>query len=302
MKIFMTGGTGFLGTALARSFVDRGHAVTILSRAAGRKENLPVRVSSFQGNPVEKGAWQQEAAAHDVIVNLAGASIFSRWTAEHKETMRRSRIDTTRNLVEALAAPGKKTRLLLSGSAVGYYGSRGNEDLDENSAPGDDFLARLTRDWEAAAVEAEQYGVNVIRCRLGIVLGEGGGAFDKMLPAFRLGLGSQLGSGHQWFSWIHQQDLNRIFLFLLEAPLTGPVNCTAPQPVTNKELTKALGEVLHRPVLLPRVPSFLLKSTLGDLGSLVLEGQKVLPRRLQAAGFTFSYSEIRKAIADLVKS
>jgi uncharacterized protein len=301
MNIFMTGGTGFLGTALTSAFIGQNHTVTILSRSAGKPKRLPPQVSLVQGNPVEKGAWQERVAAHDVIVNLAGASIFSRWTAEYKEIMRRSRIDTTRNIVEALATTNRKTRLLLNASAVGYYGSRGDEELDENSMPGEDFLAVLVRDWEAAATEAEQYAVRVVRCRFGIVLGEGGGAFEKMLPAFKIGLGSPLGSGRQWFSWIHRQDLKRIFLFLLgRDDVAGPVNCTAPQPVTNKEMTAALGGVLHRPVFLPHAPSFLIKAALGDLGSVVLEGQKVLPRKLEAAGFVFEYPEIRKAFADLV--
>jgi uncharacterized protein len=301
MNIFMTGGTGFLGTSLASAFSRHNHAVTILSRSASKPERLPPQVSLIQGNPVERGAWQEQAAAHDVIVNLAGASIFHRWTAEHKRAMRQSRIDTTRHLVEALTEPTKKTRLLLSASAVGYYGFHGDEELDESNPPGGDFLAGLTRDWEAAATAAEQYAVRVVTCRFGIVLGEGGGAFEKMLPAFKMGLGSPLGSGRQWFSWIHRQDLIRIFLFLLDRDdVTGPVNCTAPQPVTNKELTAAMGEVLHRPIFLPRAPSFLLKAALGDLGSVVLEGQRVLPRKLQAAGFAFEYPEIRKALADLV--
>jgi uncharacterized protein len=301
MKIFMTGGTGFLGIALAQSFIEQGYAVTILSRSAGKNDRLPPRVSVIAADPTKKGAWQQEAAAHDVIVNLAGASIFHRWSKEYKEVMRRSRIDTTRNLVESLAAPGRTTKLLLSASAVGYYGSRGDEELDEASQPGNDFLAGLCREWEAAAAEAEQYSIRVVRCRFGIVLGEGGGAFDKMLPAFKLGLGSPLGSGRQWFSWIHRQDLIRIFLFLLKnAELTGPVNCTAPNPVPNREMTELLGKALHRPVFMPRIPSFLLKSALGDLGAVVLESQRVLPRKLEAAGFLFEYPEIRKAFADLV--
>jgi uncharacterized protein len=301
MNIFMTGGTGFLGTALAAAFDKQGHEVTVLSRSARKSDRLPSRVSFIQGNPVEKGPWQDRVAAHDVVVNLAGASIFGRWTAEYKETMRRSRIDTTSNLVEALATPARKTRLLLNASAVGYYGSRGDEELDENSPPGDDFLAVLVRDWEAAAIKAEQHTLRVVRVRFGIVLGEGGGAFEKMLPAFKMGLGSPLGTGRQWFSWIHRQDLIRIFLFLLgRDDVTGPVNCTAPQPVTNKEMTAALGEVLHRPVFLPSAPSFLIKAVLGDLGSVVLEGQRVLPRKLEAAGFVFEYPEIRKAFADLV--
>jgi uncharacterized protein len=264
---------------------------------------LPQPASFLQGNPAAEGSWQEVAAAHDVIVNLAGASIFNRWTAEYKEIMRRSRIETTRNLVRALAKPGKRTRLLLNASAVGYYGSRGDEELAEDSPPGHDFLANLVKDWEAAAIEAEQYGVRVVLCRFGIILGEGGGALEKMLPAFRLGLGSPLGSGRQWFSWIHRQDLNRILLFLLEQEdMAGPVNCTAPGPVTNREMTTALGEVLRRPVFLPAAPSILIKAALGELGTVVLEGQRVLPRKLEKAGFIFKYPEIRKAFADLLTS
>ncbi|MEJ2031644.1 MAG: TIGR01777 family oxidoreductase [Deltaproteobacteria bacterium] len=301
MKILMTGGTGFLGTSLARAFVDQGHGVTVLSRSAGKKGRLPAEVAMVEGNPVEEGAWQQVVPEHEVVVNLAGASIFHRWTDDYKETMRRSRIATTRHLVAAMDKPDKKTNLLLNASAVGYYGFRGDEELDENSPPGDDFLAMLSREWEAAAQEAEARGVRVVCCRFGIVLGAGGGAFEKMVPAFKAGMGSALGSGRQWFSWIHRQDLTRIFLFLLaNATLNGPVNCTAPQPVTNKEMSKALGESLHRPVFLPHVPAFALKLVLGELGEIVLKGQKVLPRKLQTAGFTFEYPQIRQAFADLV--
>jgi uncharacterized protein len=300
MNIFMTGGTGFLGNALARAFVEQGHGVTILSRSA-HKGSLPAEVRLVHGNPAEGGVWQQEVPAHEVVVNLAGASIFNRWTDDYKQIMRQSRIATTRHLVAAMSGGEKKTRLLLNASAVGYYGFRGDEELDESSPPGDDFLASLCREWEAAAQAAEAHGVRVVRCRFGIVLGAGGGAFEKMLPAFKAGMGSPLGSGRQWFSWIHRQDLKRIFLFLLaDESLSGPVNCTAPQPVTNKEMSKALGEVLHRPVFLPHVPAFALKLTLGELGGIVLKGQKVLPRKLLAAGFTFEYPEIRSAFSDLV--
>ncbi|MDA8165251.1 MAG: TIGR01777 family oxidoreductase, partial [Desulfobacteraceae bacterium] len=288
MNIFMTGGTGFLGTALVKALLGQGHAVTVLSRSAVRGP-LPAEVRLVTGNPVEEGAWQEAVPAHEAVVNLAGASIFNRWSTEYKEIMRRSRIATTRNLVAAMATSRGKTRLLLNASAVGYYGFHGDEELDEAAPPGDDFLAMLCREWEEGAMEAEGHGVRVVRCRLGIVLGAGGGAFEKMLPAFKAGMGSPLGSGRQWFSWIHRRDLIRIFLFLLaNETISGPVNCTAPRPVTNREMSKALGEALHRPVIMPRVPAFALKLALGELGDIVLKGQRALPRKLLGAGFTRS--------------
>ncbi|MCU0578709.1 MAG: TIGR01777 family oxidoreductase [Desulfobacterota bacterium] len=302
MKIFITGGTGFVGTSLTKELTAQGHGVTLLTRAIKPGRALPSGAAFLEGNPLQPGPWQRAVPDHDVCINLAGASIFSRWTDAAKKEIRESRLLTTRNLVSALAERKGLETLLLSTSAVGYYGFHEDEELSEESPPGTDFLAQVCRDWEAEAQQAEQYGVRVIRCRFGIVLGERGGALDQMLPLFKKGLGSPLGSGRQWFSWIHQRDLSRIFLFLLDRKeVSGPLNCTAPHPVTNKELTRLLAEAVGRPAFLPAVPGFMLKLVLGEFGNVLLTGQRVLPRKLLTLGYEFLYPELKKALQNLFR-
>ena len=210
MKVFITGGTGFLGAALTEILLAAGHSVTILSRSS-QKRFLRPGLAYVEGNPTQSGTWQKEIGRHDVVINLAGASIFRTWNEKNKESMRSSRILTTRNLVDAIREQSGKKITLLNGSAVGYYGFRDDEELDENSSPGHDFLAELVQDWETEAKKAEQYGTRVVLCRIGVILGRDGGALSKMLGAFKWGLGSPLGSGKQWFSWISLHDLVNIF-------------------------------------------------------------------------------------------
>jgi uncharacterized protein (TIGR01777 family) len=301
MKIFMTGGTGFVGTTLTEKFTQKGHQVTVLTRAIGEDRDLPQGASYLEGDPTEKGPWQEKVPQHDVIVNLAGASIFRRWSDAAKEAIRESRILTTQNLVEALSARKGEETLLLSTSAVGYYGPHGDGELDEQSPPGEDFLASLAQEWESSALEAEAFGARVVLLRFGIVLGRKGGALGQMVPLFKLCLGSPLGSGQQWFSWIHEEDLARVYLYAMERKdFSGAINCTAPNPVRNKELTKILGEILGRPTFLPAVPGCVIKMIMGEFGSVLLEGQKVLPKKLLEMGFTFAYPEMRQALQDLV--
>lgn len=302
MKIFITGGTGFVGTYLTKKLTGQGHQVTLLTRAIKPGRSLPPGADFLEGNPKEPGPWQKAVVEHQAFINLAGSSIFSRWTEASKKEMRDSRILTTRNLVSALADRKGSETLLLSTSAIGYYGFHEDEEISEETPPGTDFLAQLCRDWEAEAQQAERFGVRVIRCRFGIVLGERGGALDQMIPLFKKGLGSPLGSGRQWFSWVHQQDLTRIFLFLLDrTEAAGPINCTAPHPVPNKELTRVLAEVLGRPAFLPAVPGFILKLIMGEFGDVLLKGQRVLPRKLLQLGFEFSYPDLKKALQNLLQ-
>jgi uncharacterized protein (TIGR01777 family) len=302
MRVFMTGGTGFVGTALGRQLVAQGHEVSILTRNSSSDRIAGGGAIFIYGNPTKEGPWQDQAAEHDVCINLAGASIFRRWTKKAKTLMRESRLLTTRNLVAALAGRKGRDTVLLSTSAVGYYGFHEDEIQDEGSPPGDDYLANLARDWEKEALRAEQYGVRVLICRFGIVLGRGGGALGQMVPLFRKGLGSALGRGNQWFSWIHEQDLMNIFPFLLEQKvLSGPINLTAPEPVTNTAFTKALGRALRRPTFLPAVPGFVLKMIKGEFGTLLLNGQRVIPKRLIDVGFRFQFPSIQDALNDLVK-
>ena len=239
MRIFITGGTGFVGSLLTSQLVQQGHEVTVLTRAIRKSQGLPGSVSFVEGDSARQGNWQEKVAEHQVIINLAGASIFKRWTRNVKAAIRDSRILTTRNLVHALSAREGKETLLLSTSAVGYYGFHEDEELDEGSPPGDGFLASLSREWEAAAMEADKLGVRVVLCRFGIVLGKEGGALEKMVPSFRRYLGSALGSGRQWFSWIHQQDLVNIYQFLInQEEISGSINFAAPNPVRNRDLTR----------------------------------------------------------------
>jgi uncharacterized protein (TIGR01777 family) len=296
MKIFITGGTGFVGKTLAPALIRSGHEVCILTRS-GKGDSSGV--SWVEGDPAQKGKWQEAVREHEVIINLAGASIFTRWTEEAKKKMRDSRIFTTRNLVEAME--GGKVKTFFSTSAIGYYGFHGDENLTEESPPGADFLALLARDWEAEAKQAEKKGCRLIVTRFGIVLGEKGGALGQMIPLFQRYLGGPLGNGRQWFSWIHIDDLTRAFLFLLEQPeISGPVNFTAPNPVRNKELAQWLGRIMGRPAFLP-APGFMLKLVLGEFGSILLKGQRVLPRKLLQAGFPFSYSEIDRALRQVIR-
>lgn len=300
MKIFLTGGTGFVGSHLTTFLVGRGHEITILSRSGSRGAGKP-GVAFVQGDSMHPGPWQESLAQHDAVINLAGSSIFTPWTAKARRMIMDSRILTTRHVVDALsgASDGK---VLISTSAVGYYGGQLDDRiLDEDSPPGDDFLAEVGVQWEAEALRAADFGVRVAICRIGIVMGRGGGALDKMVPAFKRFVGSPLGSGKQWFPWIHLQDLIDIMAFLLQHPdISGPVNCVAPNPVRNKEMTEILANVLHRPLIMPSVPSFVLRTILGDFGDVLLKGQRVIPRALQEAGFRFRFPTFREAMNDLL--
>jgi uncharacterized protein (TIGR01777 family) len=301
MRVFITGGTGFVGTNLTNQLVQQGHNVTVLTRAIRKDRALPIGASFLEGDPTREGNWQHRVGEHEVIINLAGASIFRRWTRNAKVAMRESRILTTRNLVHALSAREGKETLFLSASAVGYYGFHGDEEVDESSPAGADFLASLSHEWEAEALEADKLGVDVLLCRFGIVLGEGGGALEKMLTPFRWHLGSPLGSGRQWFSWIHQEDLVNIYLFLInQKGISGPINFTAPCPVRNRDLMRILGEVLNKPTFMPNVPGVMLKLSMGEFGSVLLNGQKVLPKRLSEAAFQFEFPDIRGALQNLL--
>ncbi len=298
MKFFMTGGTGFVGSYLSQELAQRGHEITILTRSARPRPGTDPAVAFVQGDPTQPGPWMEILAEHDVVINLAGASVFMRWTEENKKIIRNSRVLTTRHIVEALAAaPNRQTQLLLSTSAIGYFGDRGDAELTENSPPGQDFLGQLAQEWEAEALKAQDLGVRVAITRFGIVLGRGGGILENLVPVFKAYLGGPVGSGQQWFSWIDQSDQLRAFVFLLEHPtLQGPVNFTAPQPVRNAELAKALGKVLNRPSLVP-APAFMVKMVMGEFAQVVLGGQRVLPEKLLAAGFTFEYPTIEAALA-----
>jgi uncharacterized protein len=299
MKIFMTGGTGFVGKFLCRELISQGHGITILTRQENPPVSLHNGISFVTGDPKQEGPWMAEVPQHDWIINLAGASIFNKWTEEAKKMLHDSRILTTRNLVAALAG-GDRHQLFCSTSAPGYYGPRGDEELTEASAPGQDFLARLAQDWEAEALKAQDLGIRTVITRFGIVLGQGGGMLEQLVPLFKRFVGGPVGSGEQWLSWIHQMDLVRAYLFLPEHPIiAGPVNFTSPTPVRNRDFAKALGRVLGRPAFMP-APAFMMRLILGELADVVLSGQKILPQKLLAAGFEFLYPTIDQALQHLL--
>jgi uncharacterized protein (TIGR01777 family) len=273
--------------------------VTILTRSLkGTKRSSP-GISYLEGDPTKKGPWQEAIKNHDAVINLAGASIFSKWTEEHKKAIRESRVNTTQNIVEGIPSRPEKSFALFSTSAVGYYGFCGDEELTEESPHGDDFLASIAMEWEGEALKARGKGARVVITRFGIVMGEKGGALSQMIPLFKKYIGGPIGSGKQWFSWVHIKDLAKAFTFLLKHPeISGPVNVCSPNPVRNKDLAKALGKALHKPSFIP-APGFMVKLVLGEFGSVILEGQRVIPRRLLEKGFVFQYADIHKALESI---
>jgi len=300
MKILITGGTGFVGKQLTSRLIEDGHFMTILTRSMKGVKGTSPGMSYLEGDPTKRGPWQEAIKNHDAIINLAGASIFSKWTEEHKKAIRESRVNTTRNIVEGIPSRPERPFTLFSTSAVGYYGFCGDEELVEDSPPGNDFLARIAKEWEEEALKARDKGARVVITRFGIVMGEKGGALSQMIPLFKKYIGGPIGSGKQWFSWVHIKDLAEAFAFLLKHPeISGPINVCSPNPVRNKDLAKALGRALHRPSLIP-APGFIVKLVLGEFGSVILEGQRVIPRKLLNNGFLFQYPEIDKALQIIV--
>lgn len=286
----MTGSSGLIGTALVARLHTAGHDVVRLVRRPPRAAD-EVRWDPAAGEIDVAGL-----AGVDAAVHLAGAGVGDRrWTDSYKQTIRASRVDGTRTLATALAALTPRPRMLVSGSAVGYYGDRGDEVLTENSPGGEGFLAEVVQAWEAAAAPAAQAGLRVAFARTGLVLAPEGGALGRMLSLARLGLGGPLGGGRQWWPWITLEDEARAIEFLVERELEGPVNLSAPQPVRQGELARALGRALHRPSLLP-APAFALRLVLGEFADDVLASQRMLPSRLLDAGFVFNQRTVEQAV------
>jgi uncharacterized protein (TIGR01777 family) len=296
MKIVVSGSTGLIGSALTKALFRRDHDVVPLLRR--------------RPAPGERAiAWEPERATvdraglegADAVIHLAGENVFGRWSPAKKQRIYDSRVKGTRLLCDALAGLRRPPTTLLAASAIGYYGDRGDEPVTEESAPGEDFLAHVARDWEAATAAATRAGIRVINMRNGVVLTTTGGALAKMLPAFRLGLGGPVGSGHQYLSWIALDDMINAITHLLTKPdLVGPVNMTAPAPVTSNEFAKALGKVLGRPAVVT-VPAFALRMAFGSEGAAMLQsGQRVLPARLLASGFSFSLQDVQHALRFLL--
>lgn len=295
MHILIIGGSGFIGRALSSDLLRDGHAVSWHSR-----NPAATRQHAMRGITVIDRF--DDAVEINAVVNLAGENLAAgRWSDARKRAFRDSRIATTNALVTWMAASPRKPSVLISGSAIGYYGPRGDEVLDENSSPGDDFSARLCRDWEAEAIKAQALGIRVCRLRTGIVLAPDGGALAKMLTPFRLGLGGPMGDGRQWMSWISRDDLVSMIRWLIDREsASGAFNGTAPNPVSNAEFARSLGQALHRPALL-RTPAFALKLLLGEMADLLLTGQRVLPKKSLASGFHFRHAQLSEALAYMLK-
>lgn len=299
MKIFISGGTGFVGTFLVRYLLDIGHSVIATGSSSAPESVDHENFLFISADTTKKGPWQDSLNNIDALINLAGRTIFNRWSERYKKEIYNSRILTTRNLVEAM--PDDKAVVLCSTSAVGYYGDRGEEILKEDAGPGNDFLATVSMDWEKEALLAERKGARVAIMRFGVVLGKNGGALLKMIPAFKSFAGGPVGSGDQWFPWIHMDDLISAMVHIIEnQDMKGPVNFCAPNPVRNRDFAKALGKVLGRPSFM-RTPSFMIRTLMGEMGTALLGSQRTVPDKLLKSGFEFQYPDVEKALGHLLK-
>ncbi|MBI1788169.1 MAG: TIGR01777 family protein [Acidobacteria bacterium] len=298
MNITITGATGFIGRRLVESLVADRHQVHALCRHTGAGLGDAVWISPWDSSAEEPPP--DSLANADAVVHLAGEPVAQRWTAQNKARIRDSRVRGTRHLVQALSTRSKRPQALVCASAIGYYGSRGDEILTEASAPGSGFLPEVCQEWEKEAILAEALGIRVVRLRIGVVLGKSGGALAKMLPPFKAGVGGKLGSGKQWMSWIHLDDLVGLIRHAIEQPLSGALNGVGPNPATNAALTSALAGVLRRPAIFP-VPGFVAKTLFGEMAEVILGSQKVLPKAAEAAGYKFRYPELRGALEEILK-
>ncbi|MCJ8501908.1 TIGR01777 family oxidoreductase [Desulfatitalea alkaliphila] len=298
MQLLITGGTGFVGSHAQHHFLNQGHDVTLIGTRPAPEGLDHARCRYIRADTTASGDWQEAVGQADLILNLAGRTISKRWTARYKTQIRESRILTTRNLVAAL--PAASRAVLISTSAVGFYGDGGEMELAETSPGGDDFLADLSREWEAAAMDATEKGARVVIARFGIVLGRDGGPLAAMVQPFRAFMGGPIGSGRQWFPWIHMEDLLAAIQFLYDhAELHGAFNLCSPNPVRNRELAQTIGKVIGRPAVMP-VPALALKLMLGEMAEAVMASQRAIPAKLLAAGFQFQYSDLEPALVDLL--
>lgn len=309
MRIVIAGGTGLIGKSLVHSLVSDGHEVTILSRNPEKSRlQLPDNVKFAQWDGKTIGAWAELIDGANVLVNFAGENLAGegffpdRWTKEKKRRIRESRTDSGRVLVEALKQVEQKPAILLQSGAIGYYGPRKDEIVTENGTPGSDFLAGVAVEWEDTTLGAESLGVRRIIVRTGLILTTEGGPLTRLLPFYKLYGGNYFGNGKQWWAWIHWQDEIRALKFLMEhESAAGPFNLTAPNPVTNREFGRALGRVMNRPSYVP-VPAFALRLMLGEVATIVVDGQRVVPEKLESLGFTFRFPEVEEALRDILSS
>lgn len=299
MKILITGASGLIGTALQRSFEEKGYEMLLAGRTPSKE---PGRITW----DADKGFAAEDLTkleGIDAIIHLAGEPIGDwRWTEDKKRRIKDSRVNGTRTIIEAISKLKNKPKTLISASGVGYYGDRGDDSLNERGGVGDTFLAEVCRDWEAEARKAENYGLRVVLMRNGVVLSKDGGALATMLTPFSLGLGGVVGSGKQWLSWLSFVDMIAIMNFVLEnEDIEGAVNAVSPNPVTNEEFTKTLGEVIHRPTFLP-LPKFAVDLLMGEMGdALLLDSARAVPEKLEKAGYEFKYPLLKPALENAVK-
>jgi uncharacterized protein (TIGR01777 family) len=297
MNYLVAGATGFIGRHLVEFLLSRGDSVNYLGRR--RSRSMDSRAAFHCWNPGEAPPLASVPRL-DAVINLAGEPVAQRWNAEVKQRIYTSRVDRTRQLVSAIAGLKYKPAVLVSASAVGYYGDRGDEMLTENSAPGSDFLAKVCVDWEHEAMQARESGLRVVIVRIATVLGRDGGALKKMLLPFRLGLGGRFGNGRQWVPWIHVQDLVRLLVFAAEdTSASGALNGSSPESVTNARFTAALARAAHRPAILP-VPKFALKLVLGEAAEFLFASLRVVPEATESAGFQFEYPQLQSALKELL--
>ena len=304
MKIAITGATGLVGTRLVEKLHSQNNQIVVFTRnPAKAARTFPSSVfpnlEIVQYTPQSSGDWQQKISGCDAVVNLAGEPIAERWTPQQKQAILESRQLGTRKIVEAIASAESKPQVLVSGSAIGYYGTSETAEFDETSPPGTDFLAEVCQTWEGEAKQVQALGVRLVILRIGIVLANGG-ALGKMIGPFKMFAGGPIGSGRQWFSWIHRDDLvNLIVEAIARSEMSGVYNATSPHPIRMSQLCQTLGDVLNRPSWLP-VPDFVLEILLGDGAKVVLEGQQVLPRNVQSINFHYQYPELKPALQEIV--
>jgi len=299
MKIFITGGTGFVGRHLAAAFLEKDHEVTAVGSSPKAMPELDRRVRYLVADTSKSGPWQEEVEAADIVINLAGRTIFHLWTKPYKKQIRDSRVLTTRHLVEAL--PSNSRVRLISAPAAGFYGNKADKILTEEESAGDDFLAEVCGNWESEALKATKKGAKVVIARFGVVIGKNGGAVSQMLWPYRFFIGGPIGAGNQWFPWIHISDLMAAVFHIIHNDHAKTVyNLTSPNPVQNSNLAKTIGQLLRRPSFL-KVPSFFLRTFLGEFGSVLLFSQRAVPNRLISENFEFQYPEIENAILEVIR-
>jgi uncharacterized protein len=299
MRFFLMGGTGFMGGHLIAWLLKQNHVVQALARNQKSLDRLPQGCLGVLGDPMRPGAWQQEAGKSEVLINLVGRSIMTRWNDASKKDILESRVLSTRMAVQAIAEHQGSLKILINANAVGYYPQDAFGEYAEDGPVGQGFLAEVAQKWQQEAEKAAASNARVVVARFGTVLGADGGAMAQMLPMFRKGLGGRLGSGKQWFPWIHVRDLCRAVEFMaMQETLVGPVNCCAPEAVTNEQFTRTLGKVLRRPTIFP-VPAFAIKLALGEVGQVVLQGAKIVPKALLDAGFSFQFATLEAALQDI---